>query len=173
MSHPRRPGDPRAVRLLARHADVFGPAGPPVPVESIAEDLLGLHVGEAALTVSGLLLPARREVWLNADEARESPARRRFTLAHEIGHWVCQVREGRGAPIHCRLEPGGPPVADPVEREANVFAAELLMPEGDVRAMWVAGTATDALAGAFGVSPPAMGWRLYNLGLVDRPPPPA
>jgi len=173
VSHPRRPGDPRAVRLLARHADVFGPAGPPVPVESIAEDLLGLHVGEAPLTVSGLLLPARREVWLNADEARQSPARRRFTLAHEIGHWVCQVREGRGAPIHCRLEPGGPPVADPVEREANVFAAELLMPEGDVRAMWAAGTAADALAAAFGVSPPAMGWRLYNLGLVDRPPPPA
>ncbi len=173
MSHPRRPGDPRAVRLRDRHAEVFGPAGPPVPVESIAEDLLGLHVDEAPLPVSGLLLPARREVWLNADEARQSPARRRFTLAHEIGHWVCQVREGRGAPIHCRLEPGGPPVADPLEREANVFAAELLMPEDAVRAMFASGTAVDALGTAFGVSPPAMGWRLYNLGLVDRPPPPA
>jgi hypothetical protein len=170
VSHPRRPGDPRADRLREHHAHVFGAGGPPVPVESIAEDLLGLSIGEAALGVSGLLIPARREVWLDAAEARQSPSRRRFTLAHEIGHWVCQVREGRGAPIHCRLEPGGPPVADPAEREANVFAAELLMPEPDVRAAVARGADPAAMEVLFGVSAPAMAWRLYNLGLSDRPP---
>lgn len=51
-----------------------------MPVEAIAQDLLGLNVGESPdLEVSGMLLPASREVWLNAEE---SPARRRFTLAH-------------------------------------------------------------------------------------------
>jgi len=69
-------------------------------VEAIAEDLLGLNVGESeSLEVSGMLLPAEREVWLNATE---SPERRRFTLAHEVGHWVCQVLEGRIVPIYCR-----------------------------------------------------------------------
>ena len=173
VSHPRRPGDPRAAAVLTRHAAVFGHHGPPVPVDSIAEDLLGLRVGEAEMAVSGLLVPAAREVWLNAAEAAQSPARRRFTLAHEIGHWVCQVREGRGAPIHCRLEPGGPPVADPAEREANVFAAELLMPEDAVRRAVARGAAATDLEALFGVSPPAMAWRLYNLGIIDRPPPPA
>lgn len=172
MSHPRRAGDPRAGRVLARHAAVFGHRGPPVPVESIAEDLLGLRVAEADLSVSGLLVPAAREVWLDAAEAAQSPARRRFTLAHEIGHWVCQVREGRGEPIHCRPEAGAP-VADPREREANVFAAELLMPEDAVRAAVTRGADPAAMEVLFGVSAPAMAWRLYNLGLSDRPPLPA
>ena len=176
MTHPRRPGDPRADRLRARHAEVFGAGGPPVPVESIAEDLLGLLIGEADLDVSGLLIPAERRIWVDAGEARVSPARRRFTIAHEIGHWVCQVRAGRGEPIHCRIDPVGAaatgprPSGDAREREANVFAAELLMPAALLRAAVAAGTALDALAAGFGVSPPAMAWRLYNLGIADDAP---
>jgi hypothetical protein len=72
-------------------------------VEEIAEDLLGLSVAESEeLQVSGVLLPAEREIWLNASEARERPGRRRFTIAHEVGHWICQCLEGRVAPSFCR-----------------------------------------------------------------------
>ena len=174
MTHPRRPGDPRADAVRERHAGIFGPDGPPVPVESIAEDLLGLAVGEADLAVSGLLVPAERQIWVHAGEARDSPARRRFTIAHEIGHWICQVRAGRGEPIHCRIEAAvapEPPSSDPREREANVFAAELLMPEPMVRRAVAEGVREDDLEALFGVSRPAMAWRLYNLGVVDHPPP--
>ena len=171
MIHPRRPGDPRADRLRSRHAEVFGQAGPPVPVEAIAEDLLGLAVGEADIGFSGLLIPARREIWVQAAEARESPARRRFTIAHEIGHWVCQVREGRGEPIHCRPDPAGGRLVDEREREANVFAAELLMPEDQVRLAATRGAEPAELEALFGVSEPAMAWRLFNLGIVATPPP--
>ena len=38
-------------------------------------------------TLSGLLIPATRRVWVNAEEARRSAGRRRFTIAHELGHW--------------------------------------------------------------------------------------
>ena len=63
-----------------------------MPVEAIAEDYLGLTVTDADLDgVSGLLYPAERAVFLNAAEV---PARRRFTLAHELGHWVCQCLDG-------------------------------------------------------------------------------
>jgi Zn-dependent peptidase ImmA (M78 family) len=132
-------------------------------VKSIAEDLLGLAVGEREdLEVSGMLLPAERQIWLNA---AESPARRRFTLAHELGHWVCQVREGRGAPVMCRAAEVGVGEGRELEREANVFAAELLMPEGEVQA-----SASDGqLAARFGVSGEAMAWRLYSFGLGERP----
>jgi Zn-dependent peptidase ImmA (M78 family) len=159
--------DPRADELLRRYEERFGEAaGPPIPVEAIAEDLLGLSVAESeSLKVSGMLLPAEREVWLNAGE----PApRRRFTLAHEVGHWVCQVLEGRGAPIMCRAEVVGVGEGKALEREANVFAAELLMPEELVREGFD-GTVNEA-AVQFSVSEEAMGWRLYNLKVIDRKP---
>jgi hypothetical protein len=178
VTHARRPGDPRADVLRARHAGVFGGRrGPPVPVEAIAEDLLGLLVGEADLDVSGLLVPAQRRIWVDAGEARANPARRRFTIAHEIGHWVCQVGAGRGEAFHCRIASSaaadaeaGRPFGDAREREANVFAAELLMPEDLIRRALARRVPHDDLARRFDVSPPAMAWRLYNLGVVADPP---
>jgi hypothetical protein len=159
--------DPRAAALLRRYHERFGGSlQPPVPVEAIAEDLLGLSVAESeSLKVSGMLLPAEREVWLNA---AESPERRRFTLAHEVGHWVCQVLEGRGAPVMCRKDEVGVGEGRALEREANVFAAELLMPEPDVRRRFRG--SIDDLTSNFKVSSEAMSWRLYNLGLVDERP---
>jgi Zn-dependent peptidase ImmA (M78 family) len=144
----------------------------PVPVDSIASDLLGLHVEEVEdLGVSGLLLPDARAIWLSAAEARESPSRRRFTLAHEIGHWVCHCAgAARPAPILCRPSPVGSQGGDPLEREANVFAADLLMPAAAVATAFGRGAAAPALAEALGVSEVALAWRLYNLGLVALPP---
>ena len=170
MSDPYR--DERADALRRGYHAAFAGTALPVPVEAIAEDLLGLKVGEdEELAVSGMLVPARREVWLNARESRESPGRRRFTLAHELGHWVCQCRAGKAGgaePVYCRAEEIGVDPGDrALEREANVFAAELLMPEREVRAEWSGDVA--AIATRFGVSGEAMQWRLYSFGLADRP----
>jgi Zn-dependent peptidase ImmA (M78 family) len=138
-----------------------------VPVEAIAEDLLGLYVEEVDLNgVSGLLYPAERLIQVNANDA---PTRRRFTLAHELGHWVCQVQEGRGAPVMCRAEDVAPGAARAIEREANIFAAELLMPEPAVRAA----AEIPHPADRFGVSSEAMRWRRYAFGLGPRPTPAA
>ena len=159
--------DPRAGVLRKRYRERF-PATPeiPVPVEAIAGDLLGLAVGERDyLEVSGMLLPGEREIWLNSSE---SPARRRFTLAHELGHWVCQVQEGRRKPVFCRSDDVGVEEGRALEREANVFAAELLMPEDTVREVWSGEIA--ASAARLGVSAQAMHWRAYTFGLVGEPP---
>jgi Zn-dependent peptidase ImmA (M78 family) len=52
-----------------------------------------------------------------------------------------------------------------LEREANVFAAELLMPEDAVRA-----TAGDPdPAARFGISNEPGRWRLYSFGLAEQP----
>lgn len=138
-----------------------------MPVESIASDLLGLYVEEEGIDYSGLLLPAERRILVRADE----PAgRRRFTVAHELGHWVCQVVEGQAAPVYCRAVDLSEATDRALEREANVFAAELLMPEPLVRQRF-AGSVADCAA-LFAVSGEAMHWRLYNLGLVAEPPVP-
>jgi predicted transcriptional regulator len=160
--------DPRAHALRDEFHAAFAATDLPVPVESIAEDLLGLYVEESAeLDCSGLLLPAERRIVLRAGEA---PARQRFTLAHELGHWVCQVKEGHEAPVYCRAADVAPTADRALEREANVFAAELLMPESPVRAEWERAASAEELAGWFGVSDEAMGWRLYNLGVVEARP---
>jgi len=162
--------DPRAAALLERYLDRFGGPEIPVPVESIAEDLLGLRVEEAELDCSGLLVPAQRRIWVNAAEARQAPGRRRFTIAHELGHWVCQVLEGRWQPVFCREVEAGGNGYPPEEREANVFAAELLMPEAVVRREFARDGSAEVLAQRFAVSCDAMHWRLYNHQLLSLPP---
>ena len=118
----------------------------PVPVEEIADSVYGLLVrdvedlgtapGAPALaeghTLSGLLLPARGEIWVNALEARTWPSRRRFTIGHEIGHWVMHRQDGQQS-LFCRrvsVHEDGPPAEQvrDIEEEASAFAAALLMP---------------------------------------------
>jgi hypothetical protein len=157
--------DPRADALRRRYHELFGGEELPVPVESIAEDLLGLSINEdEQLPVSGMLLPAERQIWVDAGEAQESPGRRRFTLAHEVGHWVCQCLEGRSAPVYCRAEDVGAGTDRTLEREANVFAAELLMPEPALRVEFAQPPSNEGLAARLGVSEEAMHWRLFNFG---------
>ena len=57
-----------------------------------------------------------------------------------------------------------------LEREANVFAAELLMPEPPVRGAWEELGDVDACAARFDVSPTAMHWRLFAFDLVKEKP---
>jgi hypothetical protein len=153
--------DPRAHALRDEYHAVFGGDELPVPVESIAEDLLALAVVvRDDLHVSGMLLPRDRRIYVRADEPEP---RRRFTIAHELGHWICQCLEGTQQPVYCRAEEiGVDPDAKALEREANIFAANLLMPEPAVRAA--------AGENRFGVSDEALAWRLYNLGLRETRP---
>ena len=152
--------DPRAHALRARYHELFGGEELPVPVESIAEDLLGLAIHEVALDgISGLLYPTERQIYVNSSDV---PARRRFTIAHELGHWVCQCLDGRGTPVMCRVEDVSPDADRTLEREANVFGAELLMPEEAVRQH----AAHPEVALVLGVSLLALQWRLYSFDLA-------
>jgi hypothetical protein len=172
----------RAHAVLAAVPDwIWDGSSLPVPVEDIADTCFGLLVREAEdlraapgaadlaadQALSGLLLHGRREIWVNAAEAREWPARRRFTIGHELGHW-CLHGSTRGS-IYCRhasVEPEidtpdeQPPLPD-IEREANAFGAALLMPAELVRKHYVeTGKDHGALCELFGASGAAMGRRL-------------
>lgn len=93
---------------------------------------------------------------------REAPVRQRFTVAHELGHFALGHEDSprdSGNFFSSR---------DPKERQANRFAAALLMPESLVRHYYTNGAdrSVAALAQLFGVSKDAMGYRLINLGLT-------
>jgi Zn-dependent peptidase ImmA (M78 family) len=170
----RRYEEPRAHALRERYLATFGGAEIPVPVESIAEDLLGLRIERSAdMDCSGMLVPAERRIVLNAAEASrdERPLRRyRFTIAHELGHWICHVLGSPDPqPTYCRPVDLSEVADRALEREANVFGAELLMPEHAVRNAWTELSDIAACAARFDVSPSAMHWRLYGFDLADRP----
>jgi Zn-dependent peptidase ImmA (M78 family) len=82
--------------LRARYHELYEADELPVPVEAIAEDLLGLYVEEVDLDgVSGLLYPAERLIQVNANDA---PTRRRFTLAHESATGFAKCRRVEAHP---------------------------------------------------------------------------
>ena len=62
------------------------------------------------------------------------------------------------------------PVDTNNEREANNFAASLLMPEQQVRRAAAEGLDADAAAERFGVSDIAMEWRYFNIGITNVRP---
>lgn len=161
---------------------------PPVPVERIAGSLLGLLIDEVddirslpgAPTdqgrLSGMLDPGEMVVWVDRGEARRSSGRRRFTIAHEIGHLLLHVptspRVFYDGPANIREIDEDPsdeelPELRQREKEANVFARELLMPEPLVNEQAHAtGFNLPALANRFEVSVPAMRLRLRLLKLL-------
>ena len=97
---------------------------------------------------------------------RRAAAAPAIHVAHELGHWICQCLEGEMRPVYCRAEEiGVDPEAKALEREANIFAANLLMPESSLRDV-----AHDEAPARFGVSDEAMAWRLFNLGLSQQRP---
>src|SRR5687767_863476 len=126
-----------------------------------------------------MLLPAERRILVNAAEPEP---RRRFTIAHELGHWICQCLEGTAKPVYCRAEEiGVDPDAKALEREANIFAAELLLPENSMRRLWAQRAKSTAhppssseliakIAEHHGVSSTAAWWRAYSFGLVESGP---
>lgn len=112
--------------------------------------------------------------------AKHSSHRQRFTVAHELGHYLLH----RGRPMIVdktvrvnRRDQTSSMATDREEIEANAFAAELLMPrklvESESRKILKASPVTtdhelvNGLAAEFDVSTQAMEYRLVNLGLLS------
>ena len=95
----------------------------------------GLKVFEEYLEsgVSGLIV-VDDKVWNKYETDKfiianlsESAARRRFTIAHELAHFVLH-RNGNSLYAHRDMTNDGA-VKSSIEKEANYFAANILMPE--------------------------------------------
>lgn len=183
----------RSVEVLDRVPEwIWDGEAVPVPVEEIADSCCGLLVRDVddlgvapgcpplreGQTLSGLLLPSLGEIWVNASEAKQWPPRRRFTIGHELGHWILHQREqtslfcrhgqvdagaGAGEGGRTGTEPERPPL-DPIEEEANHFAAALLMPAALIRREYERSGGDFAhLREAFSSSGAAMGRRLRQV----------
>lgn len=144
----------------------------PIPVDTLAQQC-GLRVitFDFDEQIDGLLVHLPDGPAVGLDSRAYNAQRRRFTLAHEIGHYLLR----HSASFHVDFRDAGGSGGDSPgynwrhERAANTFAANLLMPAGQVRAHAAEEHNIDRLAGRFDVSRQAMSFRLVTLGLRAGP----
>ena len=157
---------------------------PPVPIDDIIRSQ-GVEITRKRFDdeTSGLIYvdpqTGHAVIGLNVSHTK---TRQRFTLAHELGHFLLHKRDEGGLHVDERdffvrfRDPHSSDGSDREEREANAFAAELLMPssflEQDARKLREGLSLSDdttirELASKYGVSLQALSFRLVNLGLID------
>jgi Zn-dependent peptidase ImmA (M78 family) len=149
----------------------------PIKIDAIvkAHDIEIFEDNELESFVSGILMMKAGRVGLVINHYH-SESRKRFTIAHELGHYLLHRDTSSvfidETPLFYRGARSERDV-DTREVEANVFAAELLMPEEAVRADLKAAparakdsVAIGKMATRYGVSGTAMQYRLQQLKLV-------
>jgi predicted transcriptional regulator len=144
--------------VLGRLEQIKGQKQLPVPIETIAS-LCGYQV--ISLTtlppeLSGIVSLDKKLIGING---KHHPRRQRFSLAHELGHILLKH----------------PPEANSSQeeikrfnREADLFAAELLMPSEDLRMMALKESDISSLRTRYDVSDEALRLKLASLSLGSR-----
>jgi Zn-dependent peptidase ImmA (M78 family) len=161
-----------------------GITAPKVPVHDLAKaQNIDVRIQNIDEDISGFLFRHGSQAIIGVNK-NQHEVRRRFTIAHELGHFFLHGGQGLQE-VHIdrvgKLKLRGPSSSqgiDPEEVEANFFAAELLMPtkfleQEDCIQAGLDLSSDDntaeigALANKYGVSSQAMTIRLGNLGWVN------
>lgn len=139
-------------------------SSPSIPVVEVAEqngvNVVFQDMGKYAESVAGLLDFNARRIYVNK---ADPVARQRFTIAHELGHWVLHRNAFLADPEAYPVLPRFQRVEDSnaFEQEANAFASELLVPRHLLRQ--VRSAPVSALASVFDVSREMMENRLKHV----------
>lgn len=145
---------------------------PPVPVHLLVADY-GLSIqffspppphNSSLPPIAGAIVPDQQIILVNIND---SPRRQIFTIAHELGHWLLHKEILLSNPetgILFRRPLGNE--KDPIEQEANCFAANLLVPEFMLTKYLGYTRDETKLAEIFNVSQQVIGYRMTNLRRV-------
>jgi Zn-dependent peptidase ImmA (M78 family) len=176
-----------ATGILLRHSQITGNTPTlPTPIEMIIEQTYGLEVvyefidepGDSMIV--GALVPQNRRIILNTaheDLLGEVIGPERFTLGHELAHWVYDAENpdqmaldiDEQSQIFCydRKSQGLSETSRIREINANKLAAALLLPESLVRGADIEPTDAEIrrLAHEWGVSGQTLTIRLNELGI--------
>jgi len=134
---------------------------PVVPVFEIAEKegyAIKFFTSEGELAkVAGFTDPKSKTIYVNQSDP---VYRQSFTVAHELGHLVLGHKPNEYGVLLRNTNIA----TNDIEKQANAFAAYLLMPDALIKDIMTKykldETRTDLLAGIFGVSTDAMRYRL-------------
>jgi len=142
---------------------------PPVRIDEIIEreglSVIEADFGNESNSISGLINPDEKTIYVNQ---KESDNRQTFTIAHELGHWLLhhdKLSSDKDIGVMYRKSITSLN-NDPLEKEANCFAANLLVPFFLLEKY--KHLSTESLARLFGVSEDVIRFRLqnYNNGKV-------
>ena len=175
MAIRRRKVESMIESLLARHRVREAP----VPVDRIAK-AEGARIFYQSLedNVSGFLYRDASQIVIGVN-THHAPVRRNFTTAHELGHLLLHDQEQLHIDHDFRVrlrDDRSSEGIDEAEREANFFAASLLMPraflEADLSGQEYVDLLDDdslrELARKYGVSTQALAIRLKSLGYIQE-----
>ncbi len=152
-----------------------GVDSPPVAIDRIVwQHSVKIKFSRMDLQVSGILMVKDGKGIIGVQSA-DPPVRQRFTIAHELGHYVLHIQQGKQVfvedKMYRKVESGDDERR--MEQEANIFAAAILMPEKLVCKELETFTESCSrpykikrLAERFCVSEAAMTFRLTNLELA-------
>lgn len=143
-----------------------------IPIDPILiANKLGIKVYEVNFkdnNMSGIITKQDDKVVIYIEKDHH-PNRQRFTVAHEIGHYILHIKNDS---VHQYIEYQRNDNYDPKEVEANNFAGALLMPKDKIIKTWnkykelTIDVLITILSKEFIVSESAMRIRLNNLGLI-------
>lgn len=149
----------------------------PIDIEALIKaHNIAIRTQELEDSISGMLVIKNGRVIIGVNE-NHHPNRQRFTLAHELGHFLLH-RDVSSIFIDASTiffrDGTSSDGSKAQEIEANAFAGELLMPEKQIREA-INSQPLDAfdegavrrLAAQFGVSAQALTIRLTRLGLIN------
>ncbi len=147
-----------------------------IPIDPVVlANRLGMKVHNAKFAddnIVGMIAKRGDSITLLVNQA-DPPYRKRFTIAHELGHHFLHLLEDGefvdGEADLFRQPPADEKSVSPERRreiQANMFAAALLMPEDAVRVEWEKVRSVSDMARLFNVSDEAMGIRIDQLGLT-------
>jgi len=173
MKNRKLGGEMRNFYRLIRHAQLKADevladnivTEPPVRVTDIARnyDLLveEVDLGSFGARVAGFIDPKQKIIYVNKKDKANKQA---FTVAHELAHWLMHQDKLHSEPnkyaVLYRM-PLGSPQNDEIEKEANAFAARLLVPK-EMLEKYKDNSDISTIADIFGVSEELIGYRLKH-----------
>ncbi|MBL7789359.1 MAG: ImmA/IrrE family metallo-endopeptidase [Chitinophagales bacterium] len=146
----------------------------PIDIESLVSEIgISLFGKKLEDNISGVLIIREGKPMISFNENEKKVERRRFTIAHELGHFI----------LHSKNQPmfidrkmyrdiNSTTGEKQWEVEANSFAASILMPKAlideEIKSIQDGSDCAPVLAKRFRVSDVAMNYRLLNLGYITN-----
>lgn len=163
---------PHPLEKVARHRKTA-----PVKIEQAIRDL-GIALKKNAdlpKNIAGHIKRIDGENYEIASTSSDHYFRQRFTMAHELGHYILHrslIGSGVDDDTKYRSTETGEFYNENIdqfhERQANSFAANFLIPERLIRDDALEVRSLRELSKKYQVSPSAMRWRLKNLSLWEE-----
>lgn len=154
-------------KQILRETEFFGIM--PVDILQIA-NVYGIEVFEASLDslTSGFIKMTSNnnfEIVLRNSDSKE---RKRFTLAHEVAHFILHKHKFTANKMHIDRLNRDDNIDSKEEKEANYFAGALLMQEENVIKLLDANISIHQMSEAFEVSESAMNSRIAEMRMTSE-----